>query len=129
MKDLKQRMLDILNETAQHYNSNNRSNQDGRCTYIPTDPTKSEGCAIGRKLPKTSKALIAEKGFNGFCVDALIACDIPLGETFEGMSVEFLNRLQSFHDADENWTNEGLSPIGKRELKLFTTEINGGGYE
>ena len=124
MKDLKQRMLDILNETAQHYNSNNRSNQNGKCTYIPLDPTKSEGCAIGRKLPKTSLALIVEENCNDKGIEVLLSKEIPLGTTFEGMSGNFLRRLQRLHDLDENWTDGGLSPQGKLKLDSFTVAIN-----
>ena len=50
--NIKERRIVFLNDTVAHYNLKNRSvGKSGKCVYCPED-SNSEGCAIGRHLPR-----------------------------------------------------------------------------
>lgn len=101
----------FLEETVNHYNSNNRSaGSAGGCAYIPLEGVQSEGCAIGRKLPKSYKKKINRDGPSGFNFGNVGVLFIALGTPryFKGMPLAFLERVQLLHDGDSNWNIFGL---------------------
>lgn len=111
-KEVKQRMQEFLEETVKHYNSNNRSLFNGKCAYIPEDPSISEGCAIGRKLDPEYKELVLSKGFNTYynVEDLFGKCSTP--KIFEGFDLNFLKNVQVLHDTKVYWDEYGINQNG-----------------
>lgn len=109
---VKKRMHKLLQETIEHYNSNNRSStNNGLCVYIPDGGVKSEGCAIGRKLPKKYKSLIIKEELNTWDVKTLFS-SLGRPKIFENIPIQFLTEIQLLHDTPEYWNEKGLSKKG-----------------
>lgn len=96
------------------------------CYYSPKYAQKvdiSEGCGIGRKLsPEAQEAYDSKGGPIGqlFCSNSHKRM---APQWMQEMSVDFLIRLQSFHDSDPYWNkNEGLSEEGKLSLNYILYE-------
>lgn len=121
---VKRRMIGFLDETVNHYNLNNRSYFGGSCSYIPLDESCSEGCAIGRKLPKTYKKKLINTIFNyGYGVSWLFE-KFGVPKYFKEMPIEFLTSVQCLHDEPTHWTNEGLSDLGVSFYEKIKTNFN-----
>ena len=115
MKKIFKRREDLLNDTINHYNSNNRSiTLSGQCYYYPVND-KSEGCAIGRLIK--DKELC--KTFGCRNVNEVFS-EIP--KELQELGPEFLSQLQCLHDVGANWNESGLSENGK-EVVEFIREI------
>ena len=126
-KTIKQRMLDLLKETAEHYNANNRCiTSSTACAYIPDHPDESEGCAIGRKLPKYSKELVIKKNLNTVGVVDLVDKGVPLGRVFKDIPLGFLEDL---HDTNYYWNEHGLTGVGIHRLNHLEKRVAEGEYE
>lgn len=124
MNKSQERMLAMLEDTASHYNVNNRSlNENGDCSYIPKDTTKSEGCAIGRLLPQSAKKFILKHGGNTMAVDTLFYNLPNRPRVFNGMSIHFLNNLQTLHDREIYWTEDGLSQDGENWVESIKSRF------
>lgn len=110
----------ILRDTILYYGKNpssRRNKTESECLYSPITET-SEGCAVGRLLtPLCAKFLDAN------------SCDITVGnEPYEWDEniVEhktFFKMLQSLHDTDVNWADEGLSEEGEGARGMIQTYI------
>lgn len=107
--EIKQRRLELLEETAAHFNSTNRStNKDGGCNYYPVN-SNSEGCAIGRKIAdKEICKLLDSRGHYIHRNDAFNLLPKELQE----LGQEFLKRLQNLHDSEGFWDEKGLTEAG-----------------
>ena len=146
-KHTKNRMRTLLNEVVEHYNSANRNQTDFGCIYAPTET--SEGCAIGRKLPKRHMK-IAKKcdelfnqseeehsnivdlinGYYGLEVDIsgigvgslfklFKELRVGIPKVFRGLPQTFLSQLQSLHDCKDYWDTFGLSEEGQNKVKII----------
>ena len=102
----KQRMIDFLEETIEHYNINNRSTKGGTCVYKPPTGSLSEGCAIGRKLPKSYKKRL-NKVNNTLGVKNLFM-ELGTPKFFSGMDIDILCQIQILHDCSSYWDEEGF---------------------
>lgn len=115
----------FLEETVNHYNSNNRSEGlVGSCTYIPLEGVQSEGCAIGRKLPKSYKKKINRDDPSGVNFTGVETLFTTLGtpKYFKGIPFRFLNEIQELHDGEWNWDENGLREDSRKVgyiIKLY----------
>lgn len=113
--------IDIIIETAKHYNSNNtaRKTQPDTCTYMND---KGNMCAVGRCL--TDKGMQIFKVFEDkykstdtsiesfVGVHGLGEFDNALEEEYRGHDVEFWKHLQYLHDVSSNWDENGITKYG-----------------
>lgn len=132
MKNRK-RMLSLLEETANHYNSDNRSSGDrGICFYIPPC-SKSEGCAIGRKLSEECKQFIIDNDLNtksvAFLFSEFTRNNIEIPDSLKDLNINFLIELQRFHDEVGNWSRTGLSTYGKAIFQEIKSMIETGSFD
>jgi hypothetical protein len=128
-------MFALLEETVEHYNSENRSvvniNREiaevgiGTCLYV-YDGKRSEGCAVGRKLTKVQRDFISKEGTrcNSLNVDELrsmfVRENIELG-ILDEYSISFLAALQKLHDFSSHWDKDGLTDLGKEKYNEIKT--------
>ncbi len=117
---------EIIEETANHYTSANRSaSPAGSCFY----KREEDMCAVGRCM--TDFGIKAFGDYMG-TVEELIdeaakePFDYYLKEEYRGHSEEFWRSLQRMHDNAEYWNEEGMSSEGeqyKDRLIYFYTPI------
>ena len=121
MATLKQKRLAVLEDTVKHYRLGNRSVVTNEfytenCTYIPNNPKKSEGCAVGRLVKDKRLLAKLDKTSNG-----IIGGDYDeLPKYIQVLGSDFLNKLQVLHDEPAYWNTKGISKMGKvrvNELK------------
>lgn len=121
---------ELLLDTINHYNVNNRCVSNGNCRYSPKIlglEGVSKGCAIGRFLdPELAYKIDEENG--EIAMERLIEKDYPLPEWMRNMSISFLQEIQTLHDIASNWNETGLSEYGKLVVneicKLYNIELN-----
>lgn len=120
METIAQKQLAFLEETANHYNLNNRCSTATGCRYSPESlglKGKSEGCAIGRKLtPTLAKKLDREGGTVSYIFE-------ELPEELKALGRGFLMHIQLLHDNYSNWDREGLSEIGERTVESIKKQF------
>jgi hypothetical protein len=121
IKDVKARQIAFLDDTAAHYNLNNRSVDENVCLYTPKDQTKSDGCAIGRHLDEKTRKLLIDKDLNSSYVGKILEY-LPLW--MEEMGEKFLRGVQNLHDDTNNWTTTGLSDSGVSHVKTIKDHFN-----
>lgn len=119
-KDVKALAQELLLETVQHYNSNNRGYQPSLgCVYAQEDDMEKR-CAVGRILTEDGLQKIIAQGMNsGSTITNVIrALGVgiiqerwrPLFLNFEGFDV--VKHIQRLHDTEENWSSSGITPRG-----------------
>lgn len=116
MKTLQQKRLELLDETANHYNINNRCagkiKELYSCRYHPKSlglEGKTEGCAIGRKVGRSLALKLDLKGGDAEEIFNL------LPKKLQELGDEFLMELQNLHDKKANWNKKGLNREGRKE--------------
>jgi hypothetical protein len=117
MKTLKEKQLEFLEETINHFNSENRGYNEykGMCTY-------SDGCAIGRKLSKElCKTLDKCEGITGVSCKSIFN---ELPQELRELKQDFLEHIQSLHDHGPYWNKLGLSDIGKNKVNYIKKQFN-----
>lgn len=124
---LKQRKFEVLEDTVKYYSEDPETRRCSsiinQCYYSSQKANKpeSDGCAIGRLLPEELRIEL----------DALPASSINnkifglLPKDVQALELNFLSRLQSFHDNSKNWniTGSGLTFEGQSELVDFKKAI------
>lgn len=111
MIENKQKMLEVLEETASYYNLTNRSMVNSSCAYVGDQNC----CAVGRLLPEELLEMIVRRDYNTDSDVETICSKIEgIGSFFQEqeLPVEFLLKLQDLHDIDRHWTLNGLSDKG-----------------
>lgn len=131
-------MQEILESTILYYGVNpdtRRCIDDNQCMYSPTSIQKdtSEGCAIGRLIPRRLADEIDKFGttsiFNIMTSDKLqvIRKKLPkwMLDIWSNLPSEsnFLMRVQNLHDASKNWTAKGISGSGCEEIDKIITDF------
>ena len=116
MNELQVKQLSLLNDTIAYFNLFNLCMDDGRCQYSPIKG-RSEGCAIGRKLPlELAQKLDKEFTFSPYENNSI--CDREvfnlMPDELKELGQSFLAKLQSLHDDKSNWNEDGLSGWGKK---------------
>ncbi len=108
----------LLEETVKFYSEDTtRRSMDstGDCKYFGPDGKK---CAVGRWIdPNKYNSDFEGHTIKSSVMDALV-------EEKRGYSFLFWNRLQILHDAEENWDENGLTEVGKENLKKIYLQID-----
>ncbi len=130
MKELK---LELLKETVEHYNVNTRSTMpDMGCVY---ESDTGRNCAMGRIMTPEALEWVKKNGMNSGVsfvrvAYALRAAQIaPLKEKWMPLMEDmwFLEALQSLHDHQEMWDENGLSAdFGQRRVEEMSRKIHQG---
>lgn len=125
--------LEIIEETAAFYNTTNRGfDAEKGCVYLTED---GNHCAVGRcilpeKIDKFKPRELAKVIKGGTSITSLFGIskdydnfgqplyfgndiDAYLKEEYRGHDLIFWRSLQSFHDDEMNWNDQGLSSQGK----------------
>ena len=116
-KTIEQRRLEFLDETVAYYSEDvNRraTNVGGSCFYLTEDGRK---CAIGRYIPPKKYS----SDFEGRSVKGDIFNCLP--KKIKELGEVFLIKVQTFHDGDENWDENGLTMFGKEDYKNIVKEF------
>lgn len=106
--------LEIIEETAAFYNSENRAydEQDATCYYQTAD---GKQCAVGRCMMEPSKyAWNTSQGGAG--AESLLETngDDILKPEYRGHDTGFWQDVQRLHDYIDNWDKNGLTEDGKK---------------
>lgn len=132
---LNEKRLALLEETAAHYNSDNRCESGTSCVYSPTTvglEGKTEGCAIGRKLPKELAIKFDEISKNNDDMGGVIShhslFDL-LPNELKDLGADFLTDLQQLHDLTWNWDATGLSSSGLEDVNNIKAKIKANEYD
>ena len=107
---IQQRRMEILEWEKTNRNLTNRNQKNGlSCLYTPL-PGKPFGCAVGRLLTDRSVA----EALDQMPESSVSRPDIfkMLPQDVKDLGLPFLRDLQTLHDVDDYWTNEGLSEDG-----------------
>lgn len=117
-KTLKKKRLAFLEDTVNHYNSNNRCELRGSCKYSPYTlgiENTSQGCAIGRYLSKR----LAKK-FDKLSV-VVSNPDVyeELPNKLKILGIHFLEDVQYLHDFRDNWDELGLTEDGLMRVEYL----------
>lgn len=120
IENVNERRRTFLTDVTEFYNSTNRAFWDhtkqkpdnvddkpSKCTYAATD--SSPGCAIGRCV--IDRAPIANR------IAGVYGVLLHLPKWMKEMDSMFLAEVQLLHDADDAWTEAGISDIGKEQAK------------
>jgi len=132
--------IKVINETAAHYNSNNRGNDGLSCVYDAGDGNR---CAVGRCMTPEAleKSLFVlhsnyawgsvrnieaniENHLFQFPEGAKSFLDL-LREEYQIDDLKFWKDLQQFHDEGSNWDDQGLSERGKKAYKILLDQYKG----
>lgn len=116
---ISERSLAFLDDTAQHYNSKNRSEgESSYCSYHPAHEN-TQGCAIGRWLDRDNPIIVGKWASE---VSApRVQGNLP--KWMVEMGIVFLARVQMLHDNDNNWNEKGLTEKGLEEYELIKCNI------
>ncbi len=119
IKNVDERRKAFLLDVAGFYNSSNRAlAEDGACVYSATNV--SPGCAIGRCLSPSLRRRLDKGVTKGiFSIYHKPYLQNRLPKWMVEMGPSFLNAVQRFHDHETNWTNNGLSEMGKRNFEFL----------
>ena len=120
MKTLKERQLEFLEDTVNHFNSRNRGlNEHGGYSY-------SAGCAIGRYLDKALCKKLDSIGHNPVTGSNVFN---QLPENMRELGKDFLGKIQFLHDIEEYWGENGLTIKGIKRVEVIKNKINNGEME
>ena len=110
---------ELLKDTINHFNSDNRCYGKDGCQYAPTG-AHTQGCAIGRFLSTEAQELY-DKNRDDHSDISLVAIDEifrnkelkPLApEWMQKMDTRFLCAVQGLHDTDGYWNQQGVNENG-----------------
>lgn len=122
---------DIINETAAHYNLNNRSmatylncseEEVEDCAYVGDD---GQRCAFSRCCKEDQVTSTRLKDLEGKDADYILKQfgQEFLKDEYQGHPNIFWQALQRLHDDSYNWTETGLSEYGGREVKRLLLQF------
>jgi hypothetical protein len=122
-------MIAVLDNTAEFFNSDNRSfyHGTGDCAFFDDNGNR---CALGR-LTTIEKA--KELEYSNLLEDSkpiTLECLLKkhLVPPFDILPFEFLDTLRDLHDDSNNWNSEGLSEAGKLAYKSILLAIENNAY-
>lgn len=120
---------EIIKETAEFYNLSNRGydRNTGGCVYLTGD---NEKCALGRCISDDQIISFANK-YTSSIMD--INEDFKEGETldqylkpeYRGHKLAFWRDIQTLHDEEHNWNEEGISESGQEQVDLLVQSWTG----
>ena len=104
--------VEIIEETAAFYNLNNLSNGDDNNSCVYFNETTGNRCAVGRCLKTDSDAQVSEFNEDGARrLFEMLGFNI-LKDEYRIEDVVFWDKLQSLHDEEGNWNENGLTQHG-----------------
>lgn len=112
IEDIQARRLAFLEDTAKHYNENNRCSINGICQYRPSGP-HTQGCAIGRWLERDNPIITLSSIPGSATIDCL---EVYLPVWMREMGMDFLRGVQVLHDDVKCWDIEGITPYGESQV-------------
>lgn len=118
-KTLKEKQLDLLNETISFFNLGNRcigSDSSTACFYYYEG---KEGCAIGRKIE--DKELCKSLDKEGAVTRNYVFNLLP--DNLKELGQDFLINVQGLHDTISFWTKTGLSEKGEEKVIEIKNEF------
>lgn len=129
-------MLEVLKDTVQFYSKNPGKRgivyktgfQNNSCMFLTPEGNK---CAVGRYLNKNDlKTLKACKILEGDVESLLDPGTVGKITTriIKNLPIKFWQDLQSFHDADVYWNDNGMTNYGKSKAKMIEEKIAKGIY-
>ena len=116
--------LEIIEATTGHFNLGNRAtNEYSGCGYCTKDNKK---CAVGRYMGPENIPGMYSGGVSNLASELQDLCleDVLIPEA-RGHNPLFWLDLQSLHDIKSNWTEDGLSPAGEREVAIIKEKWSG----
>lgn len=124
IKDIKERQLTFLKDTAAHYNLSNRGVRESVkgagsiCTYVA-------GCAIGRHITDMKKREDFDASHRSAVGEKEIFNRLP--KWMKEMGDDFLGDVQALHDEESNWDGDGINEKGKNAVENieFHFELKG----
>ncbi len=119
IEEIKLKRKELLDETASHFNSTNRSVEKG--VSISVCIYSGVGCAIGRKIE--DKELCKKLDWQ---IESAVSSDNTfqmLPENLKELGQDFLTELQNLHDAKGNWIESGLSDEGYQKYYKIIKEF------
>lgn len=118
MTKLQIEQLQVLADTALHFNSKNRSvisERDGGCIYA------GRGCAVGRLIPDKELCAKLDAGPLVGITSSSVWAQIP--EDVKRLRMGFLADLQNLHDHECNWYPEGLTDKGLEAVNEIAKKV------
>jgi len=131
IRDNYENVVSLVKETIYYYNYGNRSVEGTHCKY---QSNTGNMCAVGRCL--TEQALndfhdhevaktFAIISLPEFITEKYSSFDSMFQEKYQGIHVQVWSFMQSLHDEDINWDENGLSSDGEQEiLNTLGTKIH-----
>mgnify|MGYP005988701137 CR=1 FL=1 len=119
MSNIKQRMLEVLEETVNYYSgdTSRRCIEDGICFYYK----KGKMCAVGRCLVDPQSLEISIGGGDTNIVSLLKEeVELEFKDEYKGLPLSFWEDLQCLHDATGNW---GTTQYSKGQLESAISNI------
>lgn len=109
----------LLRETVNTYTSSNRATIGGSCCYLTDD---GKMCAVGRCLNEKGLAAFSayeavHGGFGVCSIPSSISLSDSLQDEYKNISIVVWDRIQSLHDDDDRWCDEGISDEGREYIK------------
>lgn len=120
---MKKTKCEIIRETADFYHLGNRGYSTTTLDCIYLDPETQNRCALGRCFDAPDVSLYELRGTidydgnieqykDGFFINV----EALLKDEYKGHDPAFWSDLQTLHDLENNWTNDGLSVKGKTKV-------------
>jgi len=108
--------IEIIDEIANHYNSDNRSVQIGSTNICMYSGPDGKRCAYAYLFPEDK--IYTLKIYEGGPINKRMfeRTSKHMKSEYAGHPVDFYVSLQIFHDDYNNFTPDGLSSIGEREV-------------
>lgn len=122
----KQKFSQMLADNLAYYTANpsgKRCRTTGNCFYHgKTIGKKTKGCFVGALLPVKTRAKLDQYYPEGKSIEDIIGdiCDEIVNIELPDYMMEYgflFSKFQDLHDNDYNWTERGLSKIGKNNLR------------
>lgn len=117
-KTIEQKRLDFLNETVSYYSediSRRSISNSFSCEYLTDD---GKMCAIGRHIPKNKY----NKSIENLTVNSDEVFSL-LPKRIKNLGQFFLCHIQTLHDSDECWDENGITETGYEKINNIKLEF------
>jgi len=124
LSPLQKKMIREVTIVKNFYSKNpdRRASYGGSCSYQTPHGNK---CAVGRILNKKDMEYLDREGM----IDGTSIHDVfeyLTTKRVTDLPVTFWEKVQSFHDDDEHWNNEGITEEGLRYFNSLLEDIKAG---
>lgn len=128
MTELRIKMLEILEDTKTFYHENpsKRGIVLGKCCYLNSE--NGNKCAVGRCLSDEDIEIVHAREVEGWLSSIWDIWNMITTPKIKSLPMSFWNNLQSFHDCDHHWNEDGISENGLREYEDIKNKIIAGKF-